>query len=271
MSRRVEPAKYGPTAFPELNGLLKELVDRTWSTVGDGFFGAYLTGSFALGAADLSSDCDFIIVLRDALTPDQEAAIRSFHDEVPTRPGHWTQNLEGSYAPLGDLETPMGLGKKWPYIDRGWRDMQWSTHCNTEDVRWTLRERGITLAGPNPHQFVAEVPADALRRMVKSSIGTFLPDLLAWTSFEIAWTQRYAVETIARMLYTLETGEVESKRTSLEWAKRNMSSEWSDLIQQVVDDRPVGWDPDDPPRPGSVEATLAFVDYARELAGTPQP
>lgn len=46
-------------------------------------------------------------------------------------------------------------------------------------------------------------------------IENFLPDLFTWTSFEIAWTQRYAVATLCRMLYTL--GEAASKQASLEW------------------------------------------------------
>jgi len=96
--------------------------------------------------------------------------------------------------------------------------MQWSTHCNTEDVRWVLRERGIALAGPTPRELACEVPADLLRRKMRPQIETFLPDLFSWTSFEIAWTQRYAVQTLCRMLYTLDTGEVTSKVGALEWA-----------------------------------------------------
>ena len=57
--------------------------------------------------------------------------------------------------------------------------MEWSTHCNTEDVRWTLRERGITLAGPEPRPLVAEVPADVLRSRMPALIDSFLPDLLS--------------------------------------------------------------------------------------------
>jgi Domain of unknown function (DUF4111) len=255
-----------PTVFPELNELLRELVPSVESILGDNFVGGYLTGSFALGGADLQSDCDFLVVTEDRVTAGQEQALRELHDEIPTRSGHWTHHLEGSYAPKRELETLAALGKQWLYIDHGWRQMQWSTHCNTEDVRWTLRERGITLAGPDPRELVREVPADALRSRMRQSIQSFLPDLFTWISFDIAWAQRYAVATLCRMLYTLETGEVASKRTSLEWARHALSPAWKDLIQQVFDDRTLGWDPDDPPRTGSVEATIAFAEYAKERA-----
>jgi hypothetical protein len=101
---------------------------------------------------------------------------------------------------------------------------------------------------------------------MRQLINSFLPDLFRWTSFDIAWAQRYAVSTLSRMLYTLEAGEVTSKQASLEWAKHALIPAWYDLIQQAHDDRALGWDPDDPPRAGSVEATIAFAEYAKGRA-----
>jgi predicted nucleotidyltransferase len=255
-----------PTAFPELNELLRELVARVEAILGDDFVGAYLTGSFGLGGADVHSDCDFLVVTAQRVTAEQERALRELHDEIPTRPGHWTHDLEGSYAPRGDLGTLAALEERWLYVNRGHREMEWSTHCNAEDVRWTLRERGITLAGPDPRLLVAEVPGAVLRHKMTQLIESFLPDLSTWISFEVAWAQRYAVTTLCRMLYTLDTGEVASKQAALEWGKRELSPAWRDLIQQALDDRALGWDPNDPPRPGSVEATTTFAEYAKERA-----
>ncbi len=270
MLNEVVPAAQGaaspPTVFPELNELLAELVARVESILGDNFVGAYLTGSFALGGADLHSDCDFLVVTEDRVTAGQERALRDLHDEIPARSGHWTHDLEGSYAPRAELETLATLDKEWLYVDRGWRQMQWSTHCNTEDVRWTLRERAVVLAGPDPRELVREVSAEALRSRMREQIESFLPDLFSWISFDVAWAQRYAVTTLCRMLYTLDTGQVASKPASLEWAKHALTPAWHDLIQQAVDDRALGWDPDDPPRAGSVEATTAFAEYAKERA-----
>ena len=142
--------------------------------------------------------------------------------------------------------------------------MDWSTHCNAEDVRWVLRERAPTLAGTAAREFVREVPGDALRDTMRPQIENFLEDLLTWTTFDVSWSQRYAVEALSRMLYTFEQGEVISKRKALEWAEDTMPAEWQGLIRQVREDRFVTWN--DPPRPGSVERTLAFVKYARQRA-----
>ena len=260
-------SKAPPTVFPELNELLLELVAQADSILVDDFVGAYLTGSFALGAADLHSDCDFLMVVGDRPTPAHERALRELHDEIPTRLGYWPHNLEGSYAPSADLATLAALDEQWLYIDRGWREMRWSTHCNTAESRWTLRERGITLAGPSPHELVAEVPADVLRRRMPPLIESFLPDLFSWINFDTAWAQRYAVATLCRMLYTLDSGKVISKPGALEWARQELAPEWHDLFEQTLRDLGRGWDPDDSPRPGSVESTIAFAHWAKERAG----
>src|SRR5207245_11037068 len=94
-----------PTVLPELNELLGDLLARVKAILEENFVGAYLTGSFALGAGDLHSDCDFLVVTEDSVTAEQERALRELHDELPTRSGHWTHHLEGSYAPRAELET----------------------------------------------------------------------------------------------------------------------------------------------------------------------
>ena len=256
-----------PTPFSELNDLLGELTERAAGILGDDFVGAYLQGSFAVGDADLHSDCDFLIPVRGPITPDQEAGLRALHDQIPTRPGHWTQHLEGSYPNKGELRTLDGLGRRWLYIDHGWCQMQWSTHCNTEVVRWSLRECGVALTGPDPEALVDPVGPEILRARMRQDARTFLADLLSWINLDIAWAQRYAVTTLCRILYTFNEGRVASKKASLLWAKGHVDPQWSPLIQQALDDRCLGWDPQEPPRPGSVEQTLAFLEYVQHRVG----
>jgi len=99
------------TGFAELDELLEEFVVRVEAILGDDFVGAYLTGSFALGAGDLQSDCDFLVVTEVRVSAAQEQAVRELHDELPTRHGQWMHNLEGSYAPRADLETLAALDR----------------------------------------------------------------------------------------------------------------------------------------------------------------
>jgi hypothetical protein len=254
-----------PTQYAELNEVLRDLTERAAGILGDNFVGAYLQGSFAVGDADMHSDCDFLIPVHAPITADQEAALRALHDQIPTRSGHWTKHLEGSYPVKEELRTLAGIGRPWLYIDHGWREMQWSTHCNTEVVRWSLRECGVTLAGPDPKTLVDPVGADVLRDRMREYARTFLPDLLSWITFDIAWAQRYAVSTLCRILYTLVEGRVASKKACLSWAMEHVGRPWHGLVQQVLDDRRLGYDPAQAPRPGSVAQTLAFAEYVQGL------
>ena len=253
------------TGFPELDDLLTRFVRSVRSILAENLVGAYLTGSFALGAGDAASDADFLVVTAGPLSRDDERALRELHENIPTAPSYWAHNLEGSYAPRADLQTLEALGRPWLYVDRGSRGMEWSAHCNTEDVRWVLRERTMILEGADPRAFACEVPATVLQKKMRPEIENFLDDLLTWASFEVSWTQRYAVEASSRMLYTLEHGEVISKPFAIDWALRELPADWRDLILQVREDRFVQWN--DPPRPGAVDRTLAFVEYVQERAG----
>jgi predicted nucleotidyltransferase len=248
----------------ELNELLARFVSEISSILGAKAVGVYLTGSFALGGGDAASDCDFLTVTDGRVGGDEELALRRLHEEIPGWSGYWAYNLEGSYAPRADLRTLDALGEPWLYVDRGSREMEWSPHCNTADVRWVLANRPLVLAGPDPRAFACDVPAAVLQAEMGPQIESFLVDLRTWASFDVSWTQRYAVEAVSRMLYTLERGEVIAKRTALRWAADTLAPEWRDLIRQVEGDRLVPWN--DPPRPGSVERAIAFVEYVQDRA-----
>jgi predicted nucleotidyltransferase len=252
------------TPFPGLNDLLVGFVRDVHTILESSLVGVYLTGSFALGGGDRASDCDFLVVATGRVGGEREAALRQLHEQIPSRAGYWASNLEGSYAPKADLETLAALDRPWLYVDRGHQQMEWSTHCNTEDVRWVLRERPLILAGADPREFTCNVPTSALETKMRSRIASFLDDLLTWTGFDNSWAQRYAVESISRSLYTLEHGTVISKQEALEWASEAMPAEWCDLIEQVKRDRFVSWN--EPPRPGSIERTLAYVEYIQKRA-----
>jgi len=258
-----------PTEFADLNHLLVELAETALGILGDNMVGAYLQGSFALGDADRHSDVDFLIPTREPVAPAEEAALRVVHAGFPQRPEGWARHLEGSYPPAGELRTLAAAGCSWLYVDNGATDIERSPHCNTAFVRWSLRERGVLLAGPEPKALVDPVPPEALRAQAARDAARFMPLLPTWTKLDTAWTQPYVVMTFCRLLYTLESGAVASKREALLWAAEALDPEWSPLIVQALADRPDPWRRvHEPARPGSVEATERFARYATALAAT---
>jgi hypothetical protein len=72
-----------------------------------------------------------------------------------------------------------------------------------------------------------------------------------------------AVLTHARILHTLEVGEVSSKRGAGEWALDTLDPEWSPLICWALDDRPDPWTKvHEPADPALLRRTVEFADYA---------
>src|SRR5512133_460431 len=91
------------TPFPDLNELLTDFVGRVQSILDANLVGVYLVGSFALGGGDAASDCDFLVVTTGRVGDEHEHVLRQLHEEIPSSPGYWAYNLQGSYAPKADL------------------------------------------------------------------------------------------------------------------------------------------------------------------------
>lgn len=249
------------TEFPELNAVLVEIAERASAILGDDFVGAYVQGSFAVGDADMASDCDFLIPVRRVIPVEQEEGLRALHRELPARDGYWCKRIEGSYPVTAELRTISAMGKPWLYIDNGWSEMSYSTHCNTEVVRWSLRECGITITGPDPKTLVDEVSAEVLRARMREDVETLLPSIQTWQTFDIAWTQRYAVTTLCRIMHTVATGRITSKKAALEWARGALGAEWRGLIERAIAGRLSKWDA--PADAEDVRLTYAFAEWAK--------
>lgn len=254
------------TPFGDLDTVLVDFAGSVRDILGETFVGVYVQGSFALGAGDANSDCDFIVATTALPSGIFETQLRSLHDDIPTRVGFWTKHLEGSYADITSLRSVAGLGVRWLFCDHGHRELTWDTHCNSAHSRWILRRHGITIVGPRIAELVDEVPPQALRGEARTALPEVMTELRRWAPFDVAWTQRYVVATYCRILYTLHTARVASKRGALEWVRENLDPRWRPLLAQVIQDRVLGWDPADPPRPGSMAAACEFAAYAESFA-----
>ena len=254
-----------PTEFPELNDLLAELTDRAATILGDNLVGVYLQGSFAVGDADLASDCDFLVPVHRQVTADQEQALRELHDEIPTRDGFWCRHLEGSYPVAEELRTLAGLGCPWLYVDHGWREMQWATHCNNVVARWSLRERGVTLTGPEPSSVVDPVPSEEMRayaRAVPEHVLDRLPHLDDPRRRVGSAVRRHDLLPVPRHPRH-GRGAVEEGRPAVGPGTPRRAV--AGLLQQVSADR-AAYDADEPSRPGSAEQTREFARYCEGLS-----
>ena len=257
----------GPTRFPELNAVLAELVEGARRVLEADFCAAYLHGSFATGDADEFSDVDFVVVIQDELTDEQQGGLQSLHRRLYALASPWAQHLEGSYIPARHLRNMDWSQRPFFFLDNGADELVWDDHCNTAVVRWLLREHGVVLAGPDPKAIVEPVSGADLQREARARVQDYAD--WAHEGPMSAWKQPYLVLTFCRLLFTLAERRVATKRDAAEWALEALDRRWATLIRQALADRADPWQRvHRPADPGLSARTLEFADWARERADT---
>ena len=260
------PAKTTPTPYPELNEVLKVLVESVHEILGKNFIGAYLQGSFVIGDFDEHSDVDWVMVVESELTDSEVDALQAMHERVYSLESRWAQHLEGSYFSKDILGNQARCGEKLWYLDNGARSLIQSEHCNTLVVRWTLRQHGVTLAGPPPKTLIDPIPTEALRKEILGVIVNWGNEILTHPDkYNNHFYQTFIVLSYCRMLHDLKAGTLGSKRTGAAWAKENLDPSWSALIDRTWAGRPnPAQSVRRPADPGDFEMTLKFVEYIIE-------
>jgi predicted nucleotidyltransferase len=242
---------------------LKVLVESVQEILGINFIGAYLQGSFAIGDFDQHSDVDWVMVVADDLPGGEVDALQAMHERIYSLESRWAQHLEGSYFPKGILKDQARCGEKLWYLDNGARSLIQSEHCNTLVVRQTLREHGVTLAGPPLHTFIDPIPVETLRKEIYNVMKNWGNEILTNPGkYNNHFYQTFIVLSYCRMLHDLKAGALSSKRSASAWAKENLDPSWSPLIDRTWAGRPnPAQSVRQPADPADFEMTLKFVEY----------
>jgi predicted nucleotidyltransferase len=250
------------TPHAEVNEILRELMEGLRSVLGSQLAGAYLYGSLTRGAFDRQSDIDVLVVTRDEMSDDMFAVVSAMHDQIAEGESWCATQLEVAYIPAKSLPRYEAETSVYPHLDRGpgehlQRKEHW-TDCVVQ--RRELRERGITLAGPHPATLIDPVSDDDLRQATRDVLVRWAESLLENPSeLERRGYQSYVVLSMCRMLYTLETGTVASKREAAEWANVTLDKKWSSLVDRAWTGRQ---HPDSEASAEDIDATLDLMRYA---------
>ena len=258
----------GPTPYPDLNAVLREWVESVRAILGDTFVAACLQGSFAVGDFDRHSDVDWVIAVEEELSGDQVLALQAMHERLYGHDCPWAQHLEGSYFPRDVLRDYSQRGRQLWYLDNGARSLVRSEHCNSVVVRWTVREHGVALAGPDPATLVDPIPVEALRQEILETIHDWGRQILSNPEqYNNRFYQSFIVLSYCRMLHSLHTGGTGSKRAGAEWAKANLDPSWIGLIDRTWDGRPnPAVSVRQPADAVDFRSTLEFIRYSMQLS-----
>jgi predicted nucleotidyltransferase len=257
-----------PTPFPDINAILQELLESVKEVLGIHFVGLYLEGSLANGDFDQASDIDFVVVTDEPVSDKLFQELQAMHERIARIDSAWAMQLEGSYISQSALQRQEPKQALLPNIERGegehlklvTQDEGWIIH------RYILRERGITLVGPDPKTLIDPISPNDLRRVM-------LPELDGWASqlldhpdeiIKRGYPSSYIILTFCRMLYTLELGEVVSKRSAASWAEGRVNNNWKTLIERAWLERqhyqPLTLNSDE------MKQTLSFIRYMLECS-----
>ena len=229
--------------YPELREVLNTFVDAIQAELAENLVGVYLVGSLASGDFDLDSDVDFLVVTNTELTERNRISLQEIQVKIQAMDCYPAKHLEGSYISIADLNDWGSVGeKKLDYFDNGSTTFEESIHDNQWHVRWILRERGITLIGPKPETILQAIPLDKLSNEIKATMllvmKLFEEEIDRPLSFfNSRFGQAFAVLTYCRMLHTLQTGTVQSKKAGVTWARQFVEPRWVKIIDQAWQER----------------------------------
>jgi len=165
----------------------------------------------------------------------QRGQLQAIHEQIYALEVPWAQHLEGSYIAKVNLRRVDPARSPYLYLDNGASKLTFDNHDNTAVFRWLLRERGLILAGPDPKNLIEPVSPAQLRREIRAA----MPEWAEWAPAPTKaggmsrWKQTFLVLSFCRMLHTLASGEVASKREAAEWALCALDVQWAHLIQRA--------------------------------------
>ena len=222
------------TPYPEVDAILRHLTGAVQTVLGADFVGLYLFGSLSSGDFDPDrSDIDFVVVTRSLPTDEQTRALEAMHHGIYACGLPWATKLEGTYIPQADLRRYDRAGGPYP----GYNEGEFAINPHGHDwiiQRHIVRESGVIVAGPDPRPWIDPITPDDLRRAAACTLDDWwrpmLRDNPGWLAARTDY-QAFAVETMCRVLYTVETGQVGSKRASAEWALSALEPRWQSLIR----------------------------------------
>jgi predicted nucleotidyltransferase len=261
-----------PTSYSDVNEILSLLYTDVKEILADQLVGMYLFGSLANGDFDEASDIDVLFVTNKEISESAFSSLKETHSRINKLDSLWAIQLEVSYIPKDVLRRHDPNNKVHPHMDRGAGEiLHWMSHESDWIIqRYILRERGVHIIGPDLKMLIDPVSADERRRAVANVLPLWTDRILEDPSIiNKRGYQSYCVLSLCRMLYTLQTGEIISKRIAADWANNNIDPRWHPLIERAWVGRQ---NPDLDADPADIRETCEMMRFTlAQIKPTPYP
>jgi len=223
---------YKPTPYPEIDGLLTNLRDQVLRILGGKLVGLYLYGSLVTGDFDPGvSDLDLLAATASEIDDEAFDSLQKMHLDFATNHPVWENRVEIAYLSVDGLRTFRTQESVMAVISPGE-----PFHHKAAGKEWTInwwlvRERGVTLYGPDPRALIKPISRQEFLDTVREHAQQWREWVKASRSRK---GQAYARLTLCRALYAAVHGEQPSKRQAARWAKDRFP-ERARLIEEALE------------------------------------
>ena len=218
----------------EINDLLWQLIQKIQSILREKFVGMYIGGSIANNSFDLeTSDIDCYIVTSNILSEHRRHKIEEMHKHFYSSQLPYAKKIEASYIPQDDLLN-FNASSTRPYFNEGSFYLgEYGSNFIIE--LFMLKEKGITITGPDIKKLIKEISIQDLQNAIKKNLMEYWePSLQNLSKYKRNDYQVFAIFTMCRTLYTLEMNSIVSKAEAAKWAMNKLDSKWKLLIEQAI-------------------------------------
>lgn len=180
--------------------------------------GIYLYGSAILGGLHINSDVDILVIVNQDLTEETRNELTNRLMLLSGKIGCKNLNrpLEVTIINQNDI-VPWQFPPKCEFMYGEWLREQMEAGdipqaCSDPDVAillWQARSHSLSLKGPEAIEVIEPISMNDIQKAIRCS----LPDLIAGVKGD----ERNALLTLARMWFTIATGEICSKDMAAEW------------------------------------------------------
>jgi hypothetical protein len=240
--------------------MLDALLPGVQDALSDNLVGVYLRGSLALGDfIPATSDIDALVVTERPVGEAEFAVLADLHARLAASSHTYANRLEIAYVDRAAWRR-YRPGLRHPSLGQG-ETLAWAEHRDNWILeRWTVRECGVALLGPEPQALTDPIAAGEIRAAVRAR----LRDWADWAEQvdDPEWQlprahKAYVVETMCRALAARQGGRLLSKPRAVAWALAALPEPWRSTVE-----RSQAWRTDSTVDPAIVAEVRDFVRWA---------
>lgn len=225
------------TPYQDINQILLLMSENLSKIFSSNLIGFYLFGSLTYDNFNPdTSDIDLLVMIRHPMNANEMEQVKKLHKKVEERYPIWEKRLECSYVPINMLKNRLPSKEPRPYYNEGIFYDE-APYGNEWIINiYLLYQYGIALIGKDFKELiVGPIDIAAVQKAcIRDLFQEWEPKIQDSIWLDSSYHQSYFVINLCRILYTVITGEIGTKKASAEWVKNQFSSRWSQLIEAAL-------------------------------------